>query len=182
MFSKTAVVKKRGALQDVFKDTSGKEERRLTRCSQRQQWSRREAPYKMFSKTQVVQKRGSLQDVLKVTSKEVRTKASKVEDAKRDLDRPYAEEQEEYVIGKIQKFELAHESYETSSARSMVNEISGRKGCSCCRSRASCPKERIKLWKEHFDGLLEQPPSVDGPHITRVSDSLPTKTGDFTMT
>ena len=98
----------------------------------------------MFSKTQVVQKRGALQDVLKGTSEEVRPKASKVEDAK-DLDRPYAEEQEEYVLGKIQETELAHESYNTSLARSMVNEISGRIGSSRSRIRASCLKERIKL-------------------------------------
>ena len=47
---------------------NGREERRLTRCSQRQQWKRREAPYKMFSKTAVVKKRGALQDVLKDSS------------------------------------------------------------------------------------------------------------------
>ena len=43
----------------------------------------------------VVQKRGALQDVLKGISEEVSPNASKVEDAKRDLDRAYAKEQEE---------------------------------------------------------------------------------------
>ena len=41
----------------------------------------------------VVEKRGAQQDVLKGTSEEVRPKASKVEDAKKDFDRAYAEEQ-----------------------------------------------------------------------------------------
>ena len=46
----------------------------------------------------MVEKRGALQHVLKGTSA-VRPKASKVEDAKKDLDRAYAEEQDEYVNG-----------------------------------------------------------------------------------
>ena len=40
----------------------------------------------------VVEKRGVLQKVLKGTNEEVRPKASKVEDAMKDLDRAYAEE------------------------------------------------------------------------------------------
>ena len=47
---------------------------------------------------------------------------------KKDLNRASAEQQEEYVKGKIQETECAHESYKTSSAWSIVNEISGRKG------------------------------------------------------
>ena len=62
---------------------------------------------------------------------------------------------------KKKKIERAHESYKTSLAWSLVHEISGRKGSSGGRIRASCPKERIKLWKEHFEGLLGQPPVMD---------------------
>ena len=47
---------------------------------------------------------------------------------RKDFDRAYAKEQEEYVKGKIQEIERAHESYKTSLAWSIVNEISGRKG------------------------------------------------------
>ena len=73
----------------------------------------------------VVEKRGALQDVLKGITGEIRPKALKVEDAKKDLDRAYAEEQEEYVKSKIQETERAHESYKTSLSWSVVNKISG---------------------------------------------------------
>ena len=63
-----------------------------------------------------------------------------------------------------------------------MNEIFGRKGSSRRRIRSSCPKERIKLWKEHFEGLLGQPIVVADHTITRVFDTLPIKTGDFTNT
>ena len=52
-------------------------------------------------KLKMVQKRSALQDVLKGTNEEVHRKASKVEDAKKDLERAYTAEQEEYVKGKI---------------------------------------------------------------------------------
>ena len=58
------------------------------------------------------------------------------------------------VEGKIQETERAHEFYKANVVWSTVNEISGRKGSSHDRIRGSCPKKRIKLWEEHFEGLL----------------------------
>ena len=89
----------------------------------------------------VIEKRGALQDVLKGISEDVHPKTSRVKDARKDRDRAYAEEQKEYVRGQIQKTECAHESYKTSLAWSIVNEISGRKWSSRRRVRASCPKK-----------------------------------------
>ena len=63
-----------------------------------------------------------------------------------------------------------------------MNEIPRRKGSSRGRIRARCPKERIKLWKEHFEGLLGQLLVVDDQPIVRLFDPLPVKTGDFTTT
>ena len=60
-------------------------------------------------------------------------------------------------------------------------QISGRKGSSCGRIRASCPMERMKLWKKHCERLLGQTPVVDGQPITRAFDALPIKTGGFTV-
>ena len=130
----------------------------------------------------MVEKRGALQDVLKGTNEEIHPEASNVEDAKKDLHRPYVEEQEGYVKGEIQEIERAHESYKTSLTWSVVKEISGRKGSSCGRIRANCPEERIKLCMERFDGLLGQPPVVDDQPVTRVFDTVPIKTGDFITT
>ena len=45
-----------------------------------------------------------------------------------------------------------------------------------------CPKERIKLWKEHFEELLVIPPVVNDQPITWAFDALPVKTGDFAVT
>ena len=102
--------------------------------------------------------------------------------SRRTFDRAYGEEQEVYVKGKMKETRRAHKSCKTSLAWSIVNEISGRKESSRGRIRASCPKERIKLWWEHFQRLLGQPPVVDDQPITRVFDALPIKTGHFTMT
>ena len=77
---------------------------------------------------------------------------------------------------------VAHKSYKTSLAWSVVNEISGQKGSSRGRICAGSPKERIKLREEHFEGLLGQPPVMDDQPVTRVFNALPIKTGDFTMT
>ena len=38
-----------------------------------------------------------------------------------------------------------------------------------------------KVMKEHFEGLLGQPPVVDDQPVTRVFNALPIKTGNFTM-
>ena len=118
----------------------------------------------------VVEKKGALQDILKSTSEEVRPKASKVEDAKKDLDRAFAEEQEDYVKGKIQEIERAHESYKNGFSLIHSERNYGRKGSSRCQIRASCPNECIKLWKEHFEGLPGQPPVGDDKPLTRVFD------------
>ena len=64
----------------------------------------------------------------------------------------------------------------------MVNEISGRKGSSRGEICDRCPKERLRLWKEHFEGLQGQPPVVDDQPITRKFDALPITTGYFTKT
>ena len=77
---------------------------------------------------------------------------------------------------------VAHKSYKTSLAWSVVNEISGQKESSRGRICAGNLKERIKLWKEHFEGLLGQPPIVDDQSINRVFNALPIKTSEFTMT
>ena len=63
-----------------------------------------------------------------------------------------------------------------------MNEISGRNGSTRGRIHATCSKNSVKLWKEHFEGLLGQPPVVDDQSINRVFDAFPIKTGDFTMT
>ena len=78
----------------------------------------------------VIEKRTTLQDVLKGTSEEVSPKAWKIEDAKKDHDRAYVEEQEEHIKGKIQENERTHESYKTSLTWSIVNKISAQKGSS----------------------------------------------------
>ena len=37
----------------------------------------------------------------------------------------------------------------------VVNEVSGQKTTNRCKLRAASERERLKLWKEHFQNLLE---------------------------
>ena len=61
----------------------------------------------------------------------------------------------------------------------MVNEISGWE---VFPRPDSCELSKGTLWKEHFEGLLGQPPEVDDQPVVRVFDALPINTGDFTVT
>ena len=113
----------------------------------------------------MVKKRGVLQNVLKDNREEVRPKASKVENAK-DLT---PKNRRNMLKVRYKKLNVAKSpAQQFSVAWSIVKEISGRKGSSRSRIRARCPKERMKLWKEHFEGLLGQPPVVDDQPITTL--------------
>ena len=60
-----------------------------------------------------------------------------------------------------------------------MNEVIGPKKSNEGRIRANSPKERLKLWNNHFEQLLKQPPVLDDQPIERVFNTLPTETGDF---
>ena len=62
-----------------------------------------------------------------------------------------------------------------------INEVSGRKSTAKAKRKAANQQERIKLWKQHFENLLANPPNVTQEPITRIiSKQLDIKLGLFT--
>ena len=63
-----------------------------------------------------------------------------------------------------------------------INEVSRRKSTAKAKLKAANQQERIKLWKQHFENLLGNPPKVTHEPITRIiSKQLDIKLGPFTQ-
>ena len=61
------------------------------------------------------------------------------------------------------------------------NYLSGRKSTAKAKLKAANQQERIKMWKQHFENLLTNPPNVMQEPITRIiSQQLDIKLGPFT--
>ena len=62
-----------------------------------------------------------------------------------------------------------------------INEMSRRKSTAKAKLKAANQQERIKLWKQHFENLLGNPPKVTNEPITRIiSKQLDIKLDPFT--
>ena len=62
-----------------------------------------------------------------------------------------------------------------------INEVSGRKSTAKAKFKAANQQERIKLWKQHFENLLANPPNITQEPINRIiSKQLDIKLGPFT--
>ena len=63
-----------------------------------------------------------------------------------------------------------------------INEESRRNSTAKAKLKATNQQERIKLWKQHFENLLGNPPKVTHELITRIiSNQLNIKLGLFTL-
>ena len=63
-----------------------------------------------------------------------------------------------------------------------INEVSRRKSAVKAKLKAANQQKRIKLWKQHFENLLGNPPKVTHEPITRIiSKQLDIKLGPFTQ-
>ena len=63
-----------------------------------------------------------------------------------------------------------------------INEVSRRNSTAKAKLKATNQQERIKLWKQHFQNLLGNPPKVTHEPITRIiSKQLDIKLGPFTL-
>ena len=63
-----------------------------------------------------------------------------------------------------------------------INKVSRKKSTTKAKLRATNQQERIKLWKQHFENLLGNPPKVTHEPITRIiSKQLGIKLGLFTL-
>ena len=64
----------------------------------------------------------------------------------------------------------------------MINKLSRRNSTAKAKLKATNQQVRIKLWKQHFENLLGNPPKVTLEPITRIiSKQLDIKLGPFTQ-
>ena len=110
------------------------------------------------------------------------TSAWKLKKAQYQLAGIYIKEQTEYIQNQINKIRDSVEDRQSRIARQTINEVSRRKSTPKAKLKAANQQERIKLWKQHFENLLGNPPKVMHEPITRItSKQLDIKLGPFTQ-
>ena len=94
----------------------------------------------------------------------------------------YIKEQTEYIQNQIDKIRDSVEDRQSRIAWQTINEVSTRKSTAKAKLKAANQQERIKLWKQHFENLLGNPPKITHEPITRIiSKQLDIKQGPFTQ-
>ena len=107
--------------------------------------------------------------------------ARKLIKAQKQLAGIYLKGQTEFIQNKIDKIRDSVEDRQSRIAWQTINEVSGRKSTAKAKLKAANQQERIKLWKQHFENLLANPPNVTQEPITRIiSKQLDIKLGPFT--
>ena len=110
------------------------------------------------------------------------TNALKLKKTQNELARTYLKEQTEYIQNQIDKIRDSVKDRQSRIARQTINEVSRRKSTTKAKLKAINQQERIKLWKQHFENLLGNPPKVTHEPITRIiCKQLDIKLGPFTQ-
>ena len=110
------------------------------------------------------------------------TNTQKLKKAQNELASIYLKEQTEYIQNQIDKIRDSVEDRQSRIAWQMINEMSRRKNTAKAKLKATNQQERIKLWIQHFQNLLGNPPKVTHEPITRIiSKQLDIKLGPFTL-
>ena len=110
------------------------------------------------------------------------TNALKLKTAQYQLAGIYIKEQTEYIQNQIDKIRDSVEDKQSRIAWQTINEVSRRKNTTKAKLKAANQQERIKLWKQHFENLLGNPPKITHEPITRIiSKQLDIKLGPFTQ-
>ena len=110
------------------------------------------------------------------------TNALKLKTAQNQLAGIYIKEQTEYIQNQIDKIRDSVEDRQSRIAWQTINEVSRRKSTAKAKLKAANQQERIKLWKQHFENLLGNPPKITHEPITRIiSKQLDIKLGPFTQ-
>ena len=110
------------------------------------------------------------------------TNALKLKTAQYQLTGIYIKEQTEYIQNQIDKIRDSVEDRQSRIAWQTINEVSRRKNTAKAKLKAANQQERIKLWKQHFENLLGNPPKITPEPITRIiSKQLDIKLGPFTQ-
>ena len=110
------------------------------------------------------------------------TNALKLKTAQYQLAVIYIKEQTEYIQNQIDKIRDSVEDRQSRIGWQTINEVSRRKNTAKAKLKAANQQERIKLWKQHFENLLGNPPKITHEPITRIiSKQLDIKLGPFTQ-
>ena len=110
------------------------------------------------------------------------TNALKLKTAQYQLAGIYLKEQTEYIQNQIDKIRDSVEDRQSRIAWQTINKTSRRKNTAKAKLKAANQQERIKLWKQHFENLLGNPPKVTHEPITRIiTKQLDIKLGPFTQ-
>ena len=96
------------------------------------------------------------------------TNALKLKTAQYQLAGIYIKEQTEYIQNQIDKIRDSVEDRQSRIAWQTINEVSRRKNTAKAKLKAANHQERIKLWKQHFENLLGNPPKITHEPITRI--------------
>ena len=96
------------------------------------------------------------------------TNALKLKTAQYQLAGIYIKEQTEYIQNQIDKIRDSVEDRQSRIAWQTINEVSRRKNTAKAKLKAANQQERIKLWKQHFENLLGNPPKITHEPITRI--------------
>ena len=108
--------------------------------------------------------------------------ALKLKTAQYQLAGIYIKDQTEYIQNQIDKIRDSVEDRQSRIAWQTINEVSRRKNTAKVKLNAANQQERIKLWKQHFENLLGNPPKITHEPITRIiSKQLDIKLGPFTQ-
>ena len=140
--------------------------------------------YRVPWKTLAVREKRAL---VKTASKNYRknptnTNALKLKTAQYQLAGVYIKEQTEYIQNQIDKLRDSVEDIQSRIAWQTINEVSRRKNTTKAKLKAANQLERIKLWQQHFEKLLGNPPKITHEPITRIiSKQLDIKLGPFTQ-
>ena len=114
--------------------------------------------------------------------KPTNTNALKLKTAQYQLAGIYIKEQTEYIRNQIDKIRDSVEDRQFRIAWQIINEVSRRKNTAKAKLKAANQQERIKLWKQHFENLLGNPPKITHEPISRIiSKQLDIKLGPFTQ-
>ena len=94
--------------------------------------------------------------------------ARKLKKAQYQLAGIYLKEQTEYIQNQIKNIRDSVEDRQSRIAWQTINEVSKRESTAKAKLKAANQQERIKLWKQHFENLLGNPPKVMQESITGI--------------
>ena len=96
------------------------------------------------------------------------TNALKLKMAWNELASIYLKEQTEYIQNQIDKIRDSVEDRQSRIVWQMINKVSRRKSTAKAQLKTKKQQERIKLWKQHFENLVGNPPKVTHEPIIKL--------------